>query len=143
MLTAWGESKLNSSSDDLALSADRDSNRFEVSNNVRSKMPDVKLGSPHLKHSHDTFFRAKYMWSPIPMQSWWYHNLHESHCTPGVLHFTAFWHIPQGNFGGLWPGFDSGAYDSARSSAQRYTRTSLYLFWFGALQCQDELHVRC
>ena len=64
-------------------------------------MLDEKLGSPQLKHSHDTFFRAKYMWSPIPMQSCWYHNLHESHCTPGVLHFTAFWHIPQGNFGGL------------------------------------------
>ena len=31
-------------------------------------IPELKFGSPHLKHSHETFFRALYTFEFIPMQ---------------------------------------------------------------------------
>ena len=47
--------------------------------------------------------------------------------TQGVVHLQALEQIAQGNFGGLGPGFDSGAYNSARSNENRYSRVNLSL----------------
>ena len=81
---------------------------------------DAKFGRPHCTHSHDTLFKAVYTSSGMYIHSWWYHSLHESHWTPGVVHFTAFLQIPQGYLGVRGPGFGSEAYDSKNRSIQRY-----------------------
>ena len=107
---AWGLLKLISGSSDLLLaSAEIESNWLDVSKSVKSKRQEEKFGRPHWTHSQDILLRAKYIWSGIPIQSWWYQILQESHCTPGVVHFTAFWHTPHGNLGCLGPGLGSGA----------------------------------
>ena len=84
---------------------------FDVSKSARSNRQDEKFRRPHWTHSHDTFLRAKYIWSFIPIQSWWYKTLQESHCTSGVVHFIALLQTPHGHFGALGPGLGSGAYD--------------------------------
>ena len=101
---ASGALKLSSEPEVLMDEGDKGPNGLESSLMIVLNREAEKLGSPHLAHSHEMFFRASKTLLDIAMHSLWYHPRQESHLTQGVVHRHAFEQMRQGNLSALGPG---------------------------------------
>jgi hypothetical protein len=93
---APGDSKLMDSSQLVDDVSDSMVYWFCVDAVLLLKIVLLKLGRPHWKQHQLTFANPKYTASLIPIQCWRYHTSQLSQHIPGVVHFTALVHVPQG-----------------------------------------------